>query len=43
MTSTPQTTTAPIALGPGEGEALWFLGTLATLKASSENTADRSP
>ena len=22
---------APIALGPGEGEALWFLGALATV------------
>ncbi len=22
---------APIALGPGEGEALWFLGVLATV------------
>jgi quercetin dioxygenase-like cupin family protein len=32
---------APIALQPGEGEALWFLGTLATVKASSESTAGR--
>jgi quercetin dioxygenase-like cupin family protein len=30
---------APIALGAGEGEALWFLGMLATIKASSESTA----
>jgi quercetin dioxygenase-like cupin family protein len=37
-TSTPQTTTAPIALGPAEGEALWFLGFLVTVKASSETT-----
>ena len=32
---------APIALAAGEGEALWFLGTLATIKASSETTAGR--
>jgi quercetin dioxygenase-like cupin family protein len=32
---------APIALGPGEGEALWFLGELVTVKASSESTAGR--
>jgi quercetin dioxygenase-like cupin family protein len=30
-----------IALGPGEGEALWFLGVLATVKASAETTAGR--
>jgi hypothetical protein len=30
---------APIALRAGEGEALWFLGILATIKASSESTA----
>jgi hypothetical protein len=34
MTSIPQTAT-PIALGPGEGEALRFLGVLATVKAAS--------
>ena len=34
-------TVAPIALGPGEGEALWFLGVLATIKASSDSTAGR--
>jgi hypothetical protein len=28
----------PIALGQDEGEALWFLGTLATIKAGSETT-----
>lgn len=28
------TDTTPIALGPGEGEALWFLGSLLTIKAS---------
>ncbi|MEA2419711.1 MAG: hypothetical protein QOE60_1917 [Thermoleophilaceae bacterium] len=31
----------PIALGPGEGEALWFLGTLSTIKSSAETTAGR--
>jgi quercetin dioxygenase-like cupin family protein len=30
---------APIALQAGEGEALWFLGFLVTIKASSETTA----
>lgn len=29
---------APIGLGPGEGEALWFLGILVTIKSSSETT-----
>ena len=32
---------APIALSAGEGEALWFLGQLVTIKASSESTAGR--
>ena len=36
-----QSVVAPIALGSGEGEALWFLGMLATIKASSESTAGR--
>jgi quercetin dioxygenase-like cupin family protein len=49
-TSTPNTAAAatpdapanePIALGPAEGEALWFLGTLVTLKSSSETTGGR--
>jgi len=31
----------PIALGPGEGEAYWFLGALATIKASTESTSGR--
>jgi quercetin dioxygenase-like cupin family protein len=31
----------PIALAPHEGEALWFLGVLATVKASDETTAGR--
>lgn len=29
----------PIALQPNEGEALWFMGMLATIKASKEGTA----
>jgi quercetin dioxygenase-like cupin family protein len=29
---------APIVSGPGEGEALWFLGILATVKSSAETT-----
>ena len=32
---------APIAHPPGEGEALWFLGQLVTIKASAETTAGR--
>ncbi len=28
----------PIVAGPGEGEALWFLGVLATIKSSAETT-----
>lgn len=40
---TAQTTAAaPIALQPGEGEALWFLGARVTMKASSETTAGRA-
>ncbi len=40
MTSTTASTTTvpPIALGPGEGEALWFLGILALVKSSTETT-----
>ena len=41
MTTTDPTTAVPIALGPGEGEALWFLGSLVALKATSETTAGR--
>jgi quercetin dioxygenase-like cupin family protein len=41
-TTHPQTGAAtPIAHGPGEGEALWFLGSLVTMKASAETTAGR--
>jgi quercetin dioxygenase-like cupin family protein len=32
---------APIALSAGEGEALWFLGQLVTIKSSSETTDGR--
>src|ERR1700690_1290667 len=32
---------APIALQPGEGEHLWFLGGLASIKASGANTGGR--
>jgi quercetin dioxygenase-like cupin family protein len=35
------TAARPFALAAGEGEALWFLGCLATIKASSETTAGR--
>lgn len=47
MTSIARTTNtdtpkiAPIALSPEEGEALWFIGSLTTIKASSESTAGR--
>ncbi|MGB0098124.1 MAG: quercetin 2,3-dioxygenase [Solirubrobacteraceae bacterium] len=50
MTSTTTTTAnsasapstlAPIALDAGEGQALWFLGQLVTIKCSSESTAGR--
>src|SRR5689334_14605565 len=32
---------APIAHRPGEGEAIWFLDTLATIKSSAETTDGR--
>ena len=32
---------APIALDPDQGDALWFLGCLATVKAGTESTAGR--
>jgi mannose-6-phosphate isomerase-like protein (cupin superfamily) len=31
----------PIALGPGEGEALWFLGVLSIVKAGGEASGGR--
>jgi quercetin dioxygenase-like cupin family protein len=39
MTPTPAVT--PIVHGPQEGEALWFLGTLVTIKSSVESTGGR--
>ncbi len=41
MSTTPAAAVAPIALGPGEGEARWFLGILATIKASTKTTSGR--
>jgi len=41
MSTTPISSLAPIALQPGEGEALWFLGVLATIKSSAETTDGR--
>ena len=41
MSITESTTVEPIALGRDEGEALWFLGVLATIKSSSESTDGR--
>jgi quercetin dioxygenase-like cupin family protein len=41
MSTAPTTIVSPIARLADEGEALWFLGTLATVKASSETTAGR--
>ena len=32
---------APIALAADEGEALWFIGSLTTIKASTQSTAGR--
>jgi mannose-6-phosphate isomerase-like protein (cupin superfamily) len=41
MATSAKSVVNPIALQPGEGEALWFFGALATIKASSETTAGR--
>jgi hypothetical protein len=41
MNATTQQTPAPIALAPDDGEAVWFLGSLATVKASAETTGGR--
>lgn len=38
MTTDTGSPVAPIALQEGDGEALWFLGVLATIKASAETT-----
>ncbi len=35
------TNLTPYALGSGDGEALWFFGTLATFKATAEQTGGR--
>jgi quercetin dioxygenase-like cupin family protein len=37
----PSQATAPISLGAGEGEALWFFGGLTTIKSSAETTGGR--
>lgn len=39
MSTAPKDSVAPIALRQDEGEALWFLGFLATIKASSQTPA----
>jgi hypothetical protein len=41
MTDTAGTAISPIALRQTEGEALWFMGALASIKASSETTDGR--
>src|SRR5439155_23982515 len=41
MSATASTALDPVALQKDEGEALWFLGVLATIKASSETTDGR--
>jgi len=41
MSTTDSRPVAPIALQQDEGEALWFLGFLVTIKASSETTDGR--
>src|SRR5438874_2206435 len=41
MSATASTAVNPIALRQDEGEALWFLGLLATIKASRETTEGR--
>jgi quercetin dioxygenase-like cupin family protein len=41
MAATTTETAQPITRGPGEGEHLWAFGTLATLKATGEQTAGR--
>ena len=41
MSTETGTTVSPIALGKDEGEALWFLGFLATIKSSAETTGGR--
>jgi quercetin dioxygenase-like cupin family protein len=40
-TSTDEPKVAPIALTADQGEALWFIGSLTTIKASAQSTAGR--
>jgi quercetin dioxygenase-like cupin family protein len=42
MTPEPSTQVKPIAQQPNEGDALWFLGTLVTIKSSAESTDGRA-
>ena len=41
MSTTANTALSPIALRQDEGESIWFLGVLATIKASAETTDGR--
>ncbi len=41
VSTTSSTPVAPIAFSRDDGEALWFLGFLATIKASADTTAGR--
>ena len=41
MSSKRGTDVEPIAHQPGQGEALWFLGTLVTIKSSADSTDGR--
>ena len=41
MSAAAESTTTPIALHQGEGEARWFLGCLVTIKASTDTTRGR--
>src|SRR2546422_170077 len=41
MSAPASTALGPVALNKDEGEALWFLGVLATIKASAETTGGR--
>ena len=41
LNSAPPQQPAPIALGPNQGESLWFLGSHVSIKASAETTAGR--
>jgi quercetin dioxygenase-like cupin family protein len=41
MSTTTHETIAPIALGPGEGDARWFLGALSIIKSGAADTGGR--